>query len=123
MIEIKPATAVEMKFPLLLSSLPTPKEVQEIADRFCQQYGWRGKNRADAVEGVKLQYYFGGRMIPAVPTKDGLLILDAGLRDPETLEHWMVEYQAKGQEVIFLNPSPWELDGAVVLSSGSSDSE
>ncbi len=69
-----------------LRELPTPPEVAEEVKKNCRGWFWRRKDVREVEEELKLQYYFGGHAVSYFGTKEGLVIVAAGVRDSDAYD-------------------------------------
>ncbi len=58
--------------------LPTPPEVEEIVERWCQERPASPEARRRITEGLKMQYYFGGHALVYRDTPKGREVLAVG---------------------------------------------
>ena len=62
-----------------LRELPTPPEVAERIRRHCKKLGlWRRRYVQEVEDEIKLSYYFGGRYVAYLKSKDGPIVVAAG---------------------------------------------
>jgi hypothetical protein len=63
--------------------LPTPTEVAEAVDSYCNRYRYTGKRRQEVEDQFKLAFYYGGRCIGSLQTARGSAIVLSDFLTPE----------------------------------------
>jgi hypothetical protein len=102
-----------------LRDLPTPPEVIEEVEQWCQKYRLGGKkHRQEAEEQFKLQYYFGGRAIYTLPTPEGLVVIPitGRYRGMPGLRYILFTSEERSRACHTV-PSPWNDTAGEILSS------
>jgi hypothetical protein len=112
-----PGAPPRPSLPCLLAQLDTPPEVAAAVDRHCRRYGFFGRRRAFIEESVKLDYYFGGLIVLAVATPNGLEVLAAGPPGSEEFGAQFATLRRQRTDLIVLNPYPWDDTRTLVLAS------
>lgn len=118
----KPVPATKLDLPRRLGELPTPPEVVDEVEAHRLRYGrYSVRGRAALEDMLKLQYYFGGQIVAALSTPAGLVILAAGLTDPERVSALVAQQRERGEQITLLTPARWREAGTeMVTPSGAS---
>jgi hypothetical protein len=85
--------------------LPAPPEVQKIAKRWFRQRPASASAQQRIIEGLKLQYYFGGWDIAYRRTEQGVEVLAVGPEIGELFRRLSPDQQ---QGIVVGHPEPWQ---------------
>jgi hypothetical protein len=91
-----------------LKDLELPPEVVREVDTFCRERNYGRASRQHVEEGLKLQFFFGGKDVGYIPTSQGLLIVAVGEMNTEAFSAQLARLTAEERlRVSLYSPEPW----------------